>query len=180
MKDGFEPFGKIARLSRECVITEKIDGTNACIQILEDGTFLTGSRTRWITPEDDNYGFSRWAHENKDCLMELGEGQHFGEWWGGKIQRGYGVKEKTFSLFNTHRWGNGTARPDCCDVVPVLFEGMFSTFEVNNAIEYLNLTGSIAATGFLRPEGVVIYHTAARMYFKKTIEKDEEWKGKRK
>ena len=78
----FESFGKIARLSRECTITEKIDGTNAQICITEDGQFLTGSRTRWITPQDDNMGFSAWAHEHKDELMPLGVGRHFGEWWG--------------------------------------------------------------------------------------------------
>jgi len=77
----FKEFPKIARLSRECVVTEKLDGTNAQIYIGEDGEFLVGSRTRWITPDDDNYGFARWAYERKDELMKLGKGQHFGEWW---------------------------------------------------------------------------------------------------
>jgi ATP-dependent RNA circularization protein (DNA/RNA ligase family) len=54
----FEDFPKIARLSRECCITEKIDGTNAQVVITEDGQVLAGSRTRFITPEDDNYGFA--------------------------------------------------------------------------------------------------------------------------
>ena len=62
----FVSFPKIARYSRNVVVTEKIDGTNAQVFIGEDGEFLTGSRNRWITPEDDNYGFSRWAHEHKD------------------------------------------------------------------------------------------------------------------
>lgn len=54
----FMEFPKIARLSRECIITEKIDGTNGQIFIDEDGKFLIGSRTRWITPENDNHGFA--------------------------------------------------------------------------------------------------------------------------
>ena len=33
----FQPFPKIPRLSREIVITEKIDGTNAQILITDDG-----------------------------------------------------------------------------------------------------------------------------------------------
>jgi hypothetical protein len=33
--------------------------------------------------------------------------------------------------------------------------------------------GSRAAPGFANPEGVVIYHEAARIMFKKTFEKDE-------
>ena len=62
----FMEFPKIARLSRACTITEKIDGTNASVFIGENGTFLCGSRTRWITPEDDNFGFARWAHDHKE------------------------------------------------------------------------------------------------------------------
>ena len=55
----FREFPKIARLSREVIISEKIDGTNAQILITEDGQVLTGSRNRWITPQDDNYGFAK-------------------------------------------------------------------------------------------------------------------------
>ena len=111
----FEEFKKIARWSRDIVISEKIDGINSCIFIGEDGEFFTASRTRWITPADDNYGFSKWAHENKDDLMSLGIGKHFGEWWGAGIQRCYDQDRKRFSLFNTLKWN--VIRPECCDVV---------------------------------------------------------------
>ena len=174
----FVAFPKIPRLSRRCVITEKIDGTNACIFIGEDGEFLVGSRTRWITPENDNHGFARWAHEHKDELLKLGPGRHFGEWWGQGIQRGYGLKEKRFSLFNTSRWMDDAVRPACCHVVPVLYEGVFDSTEIYSALVGLRLAGSAAAPGFMRPEGIVIYHTAGNLYFKKTLEKDEEPKGK--
>lgn len=175
----FVEFPKIARLSRECVITEKIDGTNGCICIGEDGSFYVGSRTRWITPENDNYGFARWATENKDELTKLGPGTHFGEWWGSGIQRGYGLQkgEKRFSLFNVHRWVDDAARPACCSVVPELWRGIFSTQDANEQIGILRRTGSKAAPGFMSPEGIVIFHTAGGYLFKKTIEKDEQPKG---
>jgi len=48
----FVGFPKMARLSREIVITEKLDGTNAQICIGRHGEFLVGSRTRWITPNE--------------------------------------------------------------------------------------------------------------------------------
>ena len=35
----FVEFPKIPRVSRECIITEKIDGTNASVWIGEDGEF---------------------------------------------------------------------------------------------------------------------------------------------
>jgi hypothetical protein len=178
----FQEFPKIARVSRMMTITEKIDGTNASILIEQDGTFLTGSRTRWITPEDDNFGFSRWAHEHKEELLTLGPGHHFGEWWGSGIQRKYGQKGKHWSLFNTGKWLEeyDNARPICplcCRVVPVLYRGMFDTCFINSTLAGLLVSGSIAANGFMDPEGIVIYHEAARIMFKKTFKKDEGGKG---
>ncbi len=172
----FEPFQKIARLSRDCVITEKLDGTNASVYIGEDGTFLAGSRTRWITPEDDNFGFARWANEHRDELLLLGHGHHFGEWWGAGVQRGYGLKEKRFSLFNTHRWSDPATRPACCSVVPVVYSGPFTTFYATEALLRLEKEGSLAAPGFMDPEGIIVYHEAAKQLFKKTIKGDEEGK----
>lgn len=173
----FIEFPKIARLSRECVITEKIDGTNAQIYITEDEEIYFGSRTRWITPEDDNYGFAKWGYANREELLKLGKGRHFGEWWGQGIQRKYGMEEKRFSLFNVSRWNEENC-PYCCDIVPVLYRGDFINDAINNALEDLRINGSKAAPGFMKPEGIVVYHTAGRMYFKKTLEKDSEPKSK--
>jgi hypothetical protein len=39
--------------------------------------------------------------------------------------------------------------------------------------------GSKAAPGFMKPEGIVVFHVAGNVGFKKTIEKDEEPKGAR-
>lgn len=169
----FKGFPKMARLMREVIITEKIDGTNAQICITEDGEFLVGSRTRWITPNDDNFGFAKWAHENKEELMKLGVGQHFGEWWGQGIQRNYGLKEKKFSLFNVSRWESDEDRPKCCDVVPTLYRGVFDTNKIDECIEDLKSNGSKAVEGFMKPEGIVVYHIAGGVGFKRTIEKDD-------
>lgn len=193
----FVEFPKISRLSRECVVTEKIDGTNAQITIIEldgypaenclyqkDGLALfSGSRTRWITPADDNYGFAKWALTNAEELLLLGLGSHFGEWWGQGIQRNYSQTTKHFSLFNTARWSDNSVRPKCCEVVPTLYRGAFDDYEVMRgvkfAMERLKTEGSAAAPGFMKPEGIVIWHEAARVMFKKTLDKDDEWKGKK-
>jgi len=173
----FIEFRKMARLSREIIITEKLDGTNAQILITEDGGFFTGSRNRWITPEDDNFGFSAWCHQNRTELEKLGPGRHFGEWWGVGIQRAYGLHERRFSLFNTHRWSE--ERPACCHVVPILYVGEFDTAKINAVLTGLAACGSMAAPGFMKPEGIIIFHTAANLAFKKTIEKDEVPKSMR-
>jgi len=171
----FIEFPKIARLSRNIVVTEKIDGTNACVRIGEDGSFDVGSRTQWITPDRDNHGFAAWAYAHRDELMQLGPGLHFGEWWGQGIQRKYGLTEKRFSLFNTSRWRE--YRPSCCHCVPVLYEGIFDTAEILRCLDSLERVGSLAAPGFSNPEGVIVYHIAGNIYFKKTIHKDEVPKG---
>jgi hypothetical protein len=190
----FVEFPKIARFSREVLVTEKIDGTNACIFIGEDGEFLTGSRTRWITPEADNYGFSRWAHDHKEELMTLGKGHHFGEWWGSGCQRGYGLPagEKRFSLFNVLRWclhGQTPQQipcadprkvkmqdvlPPCVGLVPLLWRGQFDDLDANEILVELVISGSKASPGFSNPEGIVIYHIAGNVAFKKTVLKDGE------
>lgn len=176
-KPDFNKFPKMARLSRECIITEKIDGTNAQILITEDGGFYTGSRNRWITPDDDNFGFSAWAYENKDELMKLGVGRHFGEWWGRGIQRNYGLTERKFSLFNVSRWGDDASLPNCCSTVPVLYVGEFDSTNVDICLCNLEERGSEASIGFMNPEGIVVWHTAANIGFKKTIKNDEKPKS---
>jgi len=200
MDTQFVGFPKIPRLSREIVITEKIDGT--CGQIFwdETGTFmLVGSKGRWITTSDDNYGFARWASDNVEELKKLGPGRHLGEWWGQGIQRNYGLKEKRFSLFNTTRWDQKmfnkfkiepwergdrkdlrpefVTPPDCCHVVPVLTWGEFHSDLVTATMKCLEEHGSYAAPGFMNPEGIVIWHSAGNLLFKKTIKDDQKYKG---
>lgn len=212
----FEPWPKIARLNRDIIITEKIDGTNAAVLIVPfseadhiahehglvelfetDQRNLTAlvpyddetgreahlvfaqSRTRFITPGNDNFGFARWVQGNAEKLVAtLGPGRHFGEWWGSGIQRGYGLQkgEKRFSLFNSSRWST----EDFADsgiaglgVVPTLYEGPFSEELIQNALEGLRWYGSYAEPGFMRPEGIIIWHTAERTSFKVTLKGDE-------
>ena len=186
----FTQFPKMARLQREVIVTEKIDGTNALVYITDDGKMLFGSRTRWITPGDDNFGFARWATDNKEELLKLGPGRHFGEWWGRGIQRNYGLNYRRFSLFNVVRWcphgevpkAIPTADPRtvkmqdmlpaCCHLVPILWQGLFSTAEATIQLWELGQTGSKAAPGFMNPEGIVVFHTAGNVGFKMTLDND--------
>lgn len=171
----FRPFGKIARLNRDVVVTEKIDGTNALVAVGEDGTVRAGSRTRWITPGDDNFAFAAWVEKNADALRGLGPGFHYGEWWGAGIQRRYGLTEKRFSLFNVGRW-NADNMPACCSVVPTLGVGPLRE-TVDAAMGALRTQGSFAAPGFMTPEGIVVFHSHSGQLFKVTLDKDEEPKG---
>lgn len=179
----FVGFPKIARFNREIVVTEKIDGTNGQVVVNEAGDDLYAcSRNRIITPDDDNHGFARWVADNKTELLRLGPGHHYGEWWGHGIQHGYGLPkgEKRWSLFNVGRWGDDVldeetgerARPACCGVVPTLYRGIFNLNEINRVVRALQRDGSAASPGCMRPEGVVIYHTAARQLFKWTFNGD--------
>lgn len=172
----FVAFPKIPRLKRGCVITEKIDGTNAQVCVDADGSVRAGSRNRWISVGDDNFGFAKWVEGNVEELRKLGPGIHYGEWWGAGIQRGYGLKEKRFSLFNVSRWTTDV-RPECCGVVPLLYMGDFTTDAVDKTLGDLVAYGSVAAPGFEKPEGVIVFMTAARHLYKVLAENDNEPKG---
>jgi hypothetical protein len=204
----FKPWPKTPRLFRDMVITEKIDGTNAAVTVERwasdprtygidyagdlisvDGEFYAvaaQSRKRLIRVGDDNFGFAAWVNANATSLVQiLGEGTHFGEWWGHGIQRGYGLArgDRRFSLFNVNRYGdlmdvNGY-HPDLQDlgVVPVLSRYTFDTSAIKAALLALDSRGSSAAPGFPHPEGVIVFHTAANSVFKVLLENDDRPKG---
>ena len=174
----FQAFPKIPRLRREVVITEKIDGTNAAVIITEDGEIAAQSRSRLLTPgkTTDNYGFAAWVQDNREELLRLGPGRHFGEWYGQGIQRNYGLTERRFALFNTARWDPWSVlTPPCCSVVPVLYTGNLA--DVDEVVRVLREGGSCAVPGFMQPEGVVVYHTASRSLFKQLLDNDDTPKG---
>lgn len=205
----FVAYPKTPRLFREVVITEKIDGTNGAVIIekvtaddLAENVVILNygspeptyfrvsaqSRKRLVTPDDDNYGFARWVDDNAGSLaLTLGEGRHFGEWWGSGIQRGYGLTkgEKRFSLFNVKRWhdspyGQSTILDSGVPglgVVPVLDSGTFDTESVENVLAELRRGGSFAAPGYMNPEGVVVFHSASRQVYKALLENDGKAKG---
>ena len=223
----FQKFNKIPRLSRDCTISEKLDGSNAQLLIYnideelmfpfinqdpisqlfinkyslyeKDGFHIfAGSRKRWLdcSSKGDNHGFAKWVKANAEELLKLGEGRHFGEWYGKGIQRNYGLDEKRFALFNVGKWHKSGEEkrlisidpkteeeryteeaPKCCDVVPIIYEGMFDTNSIENFIQELEGCGSYAVPGFMNPEGLVIYHKASGKLFKKTIKDDEKPKG---
>lgn len=177
----FQAWPKTPRLFRDIVISEKIDGTNAAIIVTEDGRVAAQSRKRLITPESDNAGFARWVHEHQYSLAELlGPGYHYGEWWGSKIQRGYGLTggEKRFSLFNTHRHeGIEEESGGLLRTVPVLYQGPFDQLDIYQALARLQHEGSLAEPGYMNPEGIVIFHSASNSVFKTLIENDELPKG---
>ena len=183
----FKPWPKITRLEnrKPPIFTEKIDGTNACVivayhyqnpdanaiaSVVNNGEILSiwaQSRTRLITPENDNYGFAKWVRSNSEELLSLGVGYHFGEWWGQGIQRGYGLTEKRFSLFNTRRWGpHNPNTPKCCHVVPIIH--VETPREARN---YLDDVGSLAAPGWMKPEGAVMYEPDTDTCFKIIMDK---------
>jgi hypothetical protein len=78
----------------------KLHGTNAAIQILNDGTILAQSRERLITPKEDNAGFASFAYSHdwsfaKNMIV-------FGEWCGKGIIKGCSVgnvPNKFFAVF---------------------------------------------------------------------------------
>lgn len=198
----FTPFPKIYRLNRGVIVTEKIDGTNAqiCIHpvpteeslqehiahgaLILNGAdngdcalaIMAGSRNTWLTPKTDNFGFCNWVYDHAQELAQLGPGRHYGEWWGKGIQRNYDLDHRRFSLFHTH---GILHKPDIVHVVPTIsIDVGFAS--ARHYLRELELNGSWAAPGFMKPEGIVCYHAQGNVLFKATIEKDDEHKGQTK
>lgn len=176
----FKAFPKLQRLSGPAFVTEKIDGTNACVVVDPETWAVTAqSRTRVITPgKQDNFGFAAWVQSNAAQLVDLlGPGYHYGEWWGQGIQRGYGLKERRFSLFNTSL---ELPENNIVSTVPLMFVGTFDQaieYAIVAGMPFLNDYGSIAAIGYNNPEGVVIYDSRSGQGFKRTFDYDEKGKG---
>ena len=173
----FKAWEKIPRDSPfKVTITEKIDGTNSCI-VIKDGEIVgVQSRKRFIFPEDDNYGFATWVRDNHDELLSLGDGYHYGEWAGEGIQKNHHMLTgKQFFLFNTFRWNPlNPNRPDCCKVVPILFEGELSDKSIDDIMIELLATSKDAGW---TAEGIVVYYHAFRKYTKHTYKYSEgKWR----
>lgn len=165
----FHKFHKIQRMMRDFVFTEKIDGSNGCIHVSEDGKILAGSRNGWLT-DKDNFGFKEWVTQNSDELILLGPGNHYGEWWGRGINRNYGLQDRKFTLFNPHRY-DVAKLPTCVSgVIPVLWIGPIAMASM--VIERLQESGSRVAPGFMNPEGIVAQHISGGERFKFTFGSD--------
>lgn len=196
----FEKYGKTPRLFRDIVITEKIDGTNSAVIIQEHDPFegdnahlavverdgvlyavAAQSRNRLIFPgkTTDNYGFAGWVQENAEQLFDLlGEGRHFGEWWGQGVARKYDMNEKRFSLFNTERYAEVNARVGeaIIETVPVMYEGEFDQNIIIECLLDLKHNGSLASDGFMNPEGICVYHTQSHQVYKVTLDNNDKGK----
>lgn len=174
MNEEFIGFGKIARLNTNVVITEKIDGSNGQLLIDDEGDLYVGSRKRWLAPgkDTDNHGFAAWARSHESELIAiLGPGRHFGEWWGSGIQRKYNMEYKVFSLFNTKKWEGMLLLGGTLRVVPIMETIMFDTHRIEIIKDILRRSGSLAAPGFMNPEGVMVYHPASNNIFKAPFDK---------
>jgi hypothetical protein len=164
----FKAWPKIPRATGEKVtITEKIDGTNACI-VIQDGA-ITGvqSRKRFITPEDDNYGFAAWVAENEQELLKLEDGYHYGEWAGLGIQKNpHNLASKKFFLFNTFRWNDQNPnKPQCCEVVPILYQGVLADDDIDRVL--FKLKEISVQEGYVA-EGIIVYYQNTKRYEKYT------------
>lgn len=195
----FKAWPKTTRLFRPVIVTEKIDGTNACV-IFEkpygydtdsEYVFAAQSRNRLITPDSDNAGFAAWVYENHGKLFELlGYGRHYGEWWGRKVGRKYDMDHKVFSIFNGDHWHKMNGDEKSIAVgdafvsrVPVLGRFDMNTNDINSVAAELLLYGSIAAAEFgkefMNPEGICVFDPLTGIVKKFTFDNNDKgkWEG---
>jgi hypothetical protein len=171
----FKSFEKITNIRElNMTITQKIHGSNAQIHIYEEEGELkvkAGSRNRWVSPEDDNFGFARFVEDNKQEITEkLGIGTHYGEWAGPGINSGEGLKEKTLILFNHGRYDESNLPPRM-KTVPILYTGTVDNMAIQLTFDMLKKHGSYLVEGFMRPEGIVVNISGKK--FKKVFDAEE-------
>lgn len=171
----FAKWPSIGRQKRnDIVITEKMDGTNACI-IIEDGVVVgIQSRKRFISRHDDNFGFANWVLDNEAEIVTLGNGRHYGEWCGPGIQKNpHNLEEKTFFLFNTHRQDADTL-PCGIKIVEVLYHGPHDDSVITRCYDDLYLKHEHDMT--VTPEGIIVYYILFKDRVKYTYaNKDGKW-----
>lgn len=168
----FKRWASIERLGQTVTITEKVHGSNAQILVTDDGQVRAGSRERWLDRVNDNYGFCRHVLDHADEVATLlGPGRHYGEWYGVGINSGYGLKSKRLALFDT-RFAD-KPRPEWCDVVPVLYRGLWHVPAFDEVLAKLKTDGSVIAPGFMNPEGVVIRFERSGVLMKHVFDLEE-------
>lgn len=196
---------KIARLTSPVIVTEKLDGTYGAVEIektdldpvitdvdqpwfyeqVVDGDdyyiVRAHSKSRVLAPgKDDNFDFAQWVWDHALELVKLlGPGLHHGEWWGGGINRGYGLLkgDRNFSLFdfqNSFHLGQATSlNPQIpgLRVVPIIMSlDEIDGDSIDSVLHMLELTGSYAEVGFKPAEGVVVYNTYGMPIVKATLD----------
>lgn len=182
MMSEFRPWPDIKRFEGIHVqITEKLDGSNGCIVITEDNIYAQ-SRNRILTLDSDNYEFARFVEEQKLELREiLGTGFHYGEWYGCGIGTKYGMTERRFALFDVHRWKDNPNLPNRIDVVPVLYDGIYTENIIEKILNDLKENGSKMIIGWMKPEGIVIYFPQFGRRLKRVFKQEEvAWRGVKK
>lgn len=188
----FKKWESTPRWHKGLTITEKIDGTNACI-IIYNGQVKAQSRKRLITPDDDNMGFAKWVYENAGALTDtLGYGYHYGEWFGPGIQKNpLGVESKRFALFHATKYteanGYELNKVDGLETVPLLFHGQASAWTIPSALQGLETYGTKVQGAARREvinafdekvwvnakaEGIIVWHKETQQKYKILLEDD--------
>lgn len=175
----FQAWPKIPRaVLGDCVMSMKMDGTNACV-IVEEGAIVgVQSRKRMINvgKENDNYGFATYVMQNKEKFLALGDGRHYGEWAGLGIQKNpHNLETKQFFLFDTRRWGEHNPPPEGINVVEVLHHGEYTRATVDQVMNELKTRSE---TEGWKAEGIVVYFPKLRAMEKHTFEYSKgKWTG---
>ncbi len=189
-------YPKTTRLSKcRMRITEKLDGTNAAIEIIEklDGPNIVlsysrnrqlgepkpyttvledGSEKTYMSKEYEHFGFREWVKENAKRLSELlPVGIHYGEWCGPGIQKNpLGLPSKRFFLFNGYPKDTEVEKAQGIGLfeVPTLYIGKFSIEKIEEVHNDLLSNGTKVFNSIepKSPEGIIINAFGTR--FKKT------------
>ena len=167
-------------LNYECVVTEKIHGTNARFGISSEDGILVGSRNNIVhkgsellnNQHDGHYGFVGWVLNQHELLSQIAtvypDHIFYGEWCGSNIQKGIKYcNEKELYIFDIKDengvyldWDNVI---HACTIlglnhVPEIVRGIIPVEELTRMLDQVSVVGK--RNGFTDPdntqEGFVI------------------------
>ncbi|WP_290738345.1 RNA ligase family protein [Haliea sp.] len=139
--------------------TVKLHGTNAAVGVDEYGNLFCQSRSRVITPDDDNFGFANFVMDNKHyfesllgflCYREdVDSCILYGEWCGSNIQKGVALSEldKMFVVFDGKGFRGGDEFKLNVNLIDL--DNQYNVYNINEFPTY-NVT-----VDFNNPEDIV-------------------------
>ena len=154
---------------------DQLEGASALRAAREVGVAIYSVPVLYTGPWTGNFGFVDGTNEQRPWLTT----EQMGGW--DEEQKAAADRDAKIDEFISDElgWGKDAALATKKRLQELFPVNPRPRFAPNFILEWLARVGSVAAPGFTRPEGVVMYHKAAGMMFTATIDKDDERKGGR-
>lgn len=147
----------------------KLHGTNCAVQRTADG-LVAQSRTKVLSPSDDNKGFARWVAEQEDGFAQLAPSTTvFGEWCGPGVAHGVAISKLDRKIFAVFALQEGRDDEATLVVEPERIAEMLPALDDVFVLPWLGESVTIDYTSDLEPTADAINEVVA------AVEQRDPW-----